>query len=68
MIWFGGGGREERNLKGRLEPGTSVVNGSKFDNIRRRWGQGRREGDGMTSLGSGGFLLLLQRLCRQQRD
>lgn len=36
VIWFGGGGGwEERNLKGRLEPGTSVVNGSKCDNIRR---------------------------------
>jgi len=37
MTWFGGGGWEERNLKGRLEPGTSVANGSMFDNIRRGW-------------------------------
>lgn len=37
VVWLGGGGWEERNLKGRLEPGTSVANGSMFDNIRCRW-------------------------------
>ena len=48
MAWFGGGGGGgwgERKLKGRLEPGTSVVNGSIFDNIRRGWwGEERRGG------------------------
>jgi len=43
MIWFGGGGWEERNLKGRLEPGTSVANGSMFDNIRRGWRGGEEK-------------------------
>ena len=43
----GGGGWEERKLRGRLEPGTSVVNGSLFDNIcRGRWEGGKREDRG----------------------
>jgi hypothetical protein len=37
--WDGGDGLGVRNLKGRLEPGTSVANGSMFDNIRRGWGR-----------------------------
>lgn len=49
-IWAGGGGWEGRNLKGRLEPGTSVANGSMFDdNIRRGWWWGREKRDGTTS-------------------
>lgn len=43
VVWLGDGGWEERNLKGRLEPGTSVANGSMFDNIRCRWWWGRRK-------------------------
>ena len=55
MSWFGGGGGwEERNLKGRLEPGTSVANGSMFDNIRRGWWWGKRGGGGATSWERGG--------------
>lgn len=30
-------------MRGRLEPGTSVVNGSLFDNICRGWWWGRKE-------------------------
>ena len=55
MTWFGGGGGwEERKLKGRLEPGTSVANGSIFDNICRGGWWGRREGGGTVSWKRGG--------------
>ena len=45
VTWLSDGGWEERKLKGRLEPGTSVVNGSILDNISRGWWWGgQREG------------------------
>ena len=56
---MGGGGWEERNLKGRLEPGTSVVNGSRFDNILRGWWWGRREGGLEASRGQRGCFTVL---------
>ena len=60
MTRMGGGGSwVERKLKGRLEPGTSVVNGSIFDNICRGWWWGRREGGLATSRGQRGSFAVL---------
>lgn len=65
--WFGGGGWEERNLKGRLEPGTSVANGSIFDNICRGQWWGRREGRGTASCERSGRFAGRQRLGRRRK-